>query len=466
MDADWMIHAAGLSKKFGLTLQTSMLYGMRDSLRRLAGLRVASNVLRPGEFWAVKDVSFELRRGESLGLMGVNGSGKTTLLRILNGVFAPDAGRVSLRGRVGALIAAGAGFAPMLTGRENVYVNGALLGMSRGEIGRHMDEILAFADLGQFIDSPVKHYSSGMFVRLGFAIAAMSEPEILLVDEVLAVGDLKFQKKCYDYLHTLKRKGTSIVLVSHSVGAIWALCDKALFMHRGEIRVAGSVEAVVRAYQDENATVSAAGGALEPSSRENTGKSAGQAADDEEIPADYSGGRGGTGDALIKSVFCFRLKSPGAPATVFDFREGFGIEARVKVRRRVSDPLFRFTIDAAHYRFIVTLDSFEQGVVMREIAPGTYRVRVMVAQQNFTPGAYSVSASVVSKGFAGHLCFWTNAAQFQITNPPDRFFYSEPNAVMYLDGQFAIDECGDAAGKATRGGTSAQQGERTRCPGP
>jgi lipopolysaccharide transport system ATP-binding protein len=451
MDSDWSIRAEGLCKKFGLTLHESMVYGVRDSLRRLAGLRVASHVLRPGEFWALKDVSFEVRRGESLGLMGVNGSGKTTLLRILNGVFAPDAGRVTLRGRVGALIAAGAGFAPMLTGRENIYVNGALLGMSRPEIRRRFDEIVDFADLGRFIDSPVRHYSSGMFVRLGFAVAAMSEPEILLVDEVLAVGDLKFQKKCYDHLHTLKRNGTSIILVSHSVGAIWALCDQALFVHQGEIRVAGSVEDVIRAYEDENATVNTPAPATGPQTVQEAIPPAGEPDSEANVPADYSGARGGTGDAIIKSVFCCRLGSPGIPETVFEFREGFAIEALVKVTSRVPHPLFRFTINAAHYRFIATLDSFEQGFVMKEVAPGTYRIRVAVETQHFMPGAYSVNASVVSKGFAGHLFFWNNAAQFQIKNPVDRFFYSEPNAVLYLDGRFAIDECDDNEQRHGRG---------------
>lgn len=457
MESDWSIRAEGLCKKFGLTLRESMLYGVRDSLRRLAGLRVASHVLRPGEFWALKDVSFEVRRGESLGLMGVNGSGKTTLLRILNGVFAPDAGRVTLRGRVGALIAAGAGFAPMLTGRENIYVNGALLGMSRQEIRHRFDEIVGFADLGRFIDSPVRHYSSGMFVRLGFAIAAMSEPAILLVDEVLAVGDLKFQKKCYDYLHTLKRNGTSIILVSHSVGAIWALCDQGLFVHQGEIRVAGRVEDVIRAYEDENATVGGAAPAAEPLTVEQGGLPAVESDTEESVPADYSGARGGTGDAIIKSVFCYRLGSPGIPETVFDFREGFGIEALLTVAARVPDPLFRFTINAAHYRFIATLDSFEQGFVMKEVAPGTYRIRVAVELQHFMPGAYSVNASLVSKGFAGHLFFWNNAAQFQIKNPSDRFFYSEPNAVLYLEGRFAVYECHDD-GKAT--GENARSSSR------
>jgi len=211
--------------------------------------------------------------------------------------------------------------------------------------------------------------------------------------------------------------------------------------------------------------VSVAEGAVDPPSQDAAGKQANHPPDDEEVPADYSRGRGGTGDALIRSVFCFRLTSAGVPATVFDFREGFGIEALVMVRSRVRDPLFRFTINAAHYRFIVTLDSYEQGMVMKEVAPGTYRVRVMVAQQNFAPGAYSVNASLVSKGFAGHLFFWNNAAQFQITNPPDRFFYSEPNAVMYLEGQFSVDEYGDSTEKATGDDPAAGPSESRRGPG-
>jgi lipopolysaccharide transport system ATP-binding protein len=219
---EWAIRSEGVSKKFGLTLRQSMKYGLRDVARKLAGRSSTSGVLREGEFWAVNDVSFELHGGEALGIMGVNGCGKTTLLRILNGVYAPDTGRIQIRGRVGALIAAGAGFAPMLSGRENVYVNGALLGLTTQEIDGLMDEIIAFSELGQFIDLPVKNYSSGMYVRLGFAIAALSRPDVLLMDEVLAVGDLNFQKKCYDHILQLKRQGTAIILVSHSPGFVIA----------------------------------------------------------------------------------------------------------------------------------------------------------------------------------------------------------------------------------------------------
>jgi lipopolysaccharide transport system ATP-binding protein len=249
---DWRIEATGLSKKFSKSLRNSMHYGIIDSLRRLVGAPVASDRLRAGEFWAVDKVSFTLHRGECLGIMGLNGSGKTTLLRILNGTYAPSVGQVRLRGQVGALIAAGAGFSPVLTGRENVHVNGALLGMGRCQIDARMDEIIRFAEVADFIDAPVRHYSSGMQVRLGFAIAAMSEPDVLLVDEVLAVGDMNFQKKCYEYLHRLKRQGTSIVLVSHSVGAVWALCDRGMFLHKGRCQVLGSAEQAIEAYKEHN----------------------------------------------------------------------------------------------------------------------------------------------------------------------------------------------------------------------
>ena len=446
MESGWTVRAEGVSKKFALTLRQSMLYGVKDSLRALVGLHVPTDVLRPGEFWGVKDVSFELRQGECLGVMGVNGAGKTTLLRVLNGVFAPDAGKVSLRGRVGALIAAGAGFAPMLTGRENVYVNGALLGMSRREIDAKMDEIIAFADLRQFIDTAVKHYSSGMFVRLGFAIAAMSEPEILLIDEVLAVGDLNFQKKCYDYLHRLKRNGTTIILVSHSVGAIWAISDRGIFMHEGEVRVIGTVEDVIRAYADQ----SAAAGLVSLSTAPAQGVLRG--GDSDPLPAAYGGRRGGTGEVTCQSVRMRSLRNNRSEGP-FEFGESLAIEAVIEVKAPIEAPLFRFAIDAVHYKFIACLDSFEQELQMEKIGAGIYHLRVEVPEQNLMPGAYTINMAVCCKRFGAHLFFWFGACTFQIMQPRDRFFYSEDKAVMYLDARFTLM---DSAGHeiATSGPTS------------
>ncbi len=431
MDQDWTIRAQGLSKKFGVNLRQSMAYGVRDSFRRIFGSESVSQALRPGEFWAVKDVSFELRRGESLALMGVNGSGKTTLLRILNGIFKPDDGQVAIRGRVGALIAVGAGFAPMLTGRENIHVNGSLLGMSRQDVSEKLEEIIAFADIGSMIDAPVKHYSSGMVVRLGFAVAAMCEPDVLLIDEILAVGDLNFQKKCYEYLHRLKRNGTSIILVSHSVGAVWSFCERGLLLHDGRVKVAGSVEEVIRAYSDENTCAAAC-----RLKSDHPGDSA--EAREQPIPSIYGGVMGGTGDAIIRSVTVGALADQSSRDGTMGFGEPLSIEMVLEVLRRVSNPIFRFTIDAVHYKYIACVDSFEQDLRPDHIEPGLYRLRATVPSQNLMPGAYTVNVAVCQKGFDAHLFFWSQAAFFKILHPRDKFLYSEPNAVLYLGGHFSV----------------------------
>lgn len=248
MEGDTVIKAEHVSKKYSRFLKKSMLYGIEDIGRNLLGMRSRSGVLRPGEFWSVDDVSFEVKRGETLGLIGPNGSGKTTLLKMLNGIFWPDRGRIMVRGRVGALIAVGAGFHPLLTGRENIYVNGAILGMGRREIGRKFDSIVEFAAIGDFLDTPVKHYSSGMFVRLGFSVAVHCEPDVLLVDEVLAVGDTGFQSKCYRRIAELMEKGVVIILVAHNMETIRHMCRKALFLWKGQVRDMGDSDGVVLHY--------------------------------------------------------------------------------------------------------------------------------------------------------------------------------------------------------------------------
>jgi lipopolysaccharide transport system ATP-binding protein len=201
------------------------------------------SALRKSEFWAVNDVSFELRRGECLGLIGHNGAGKTTLLKILNGLIKPDGGRITMRGRIGALIALGAGFNPILSGRENIYVNGSVLGMTKKEIDGKIGEIIDFAEIGEFIDAPVQGYSSGMAVRLGFAIAVKCQPDILLLDEVLAVGDVGFQAKCFNTLSEFRKSGTAFILVSHNMHQISRYCDQVLYLKQGRVVQLGSPEA-------------------------------------------------------------------------------------------------------------------------------------------------------------------------------------------------------------------------------
>lgn len=229
-----LIRVEGLSKKFCRDLRTSLRYGVADLTGEMFG-RPRGKVLRDKEFWAVHDISFEVRRGEVLGLLGHNGAGKTTLLRILNGLIKPDHGRVELRGRVGALIALGAGFNPILTGRENVYINAAVLGMGRAEVDARIDEIIEFSEIGEFIDTPVRNYSSGMNVRLGFSVAALLiKPDVLFLDEVLAVGDIGFTIKCLNVVRSLASEA-AVVLVTHSMAHVSAFCSRAIVMDHGRM---------------------------------------------------------------------------------------------------------------------------------------------------------------------------------------------------------------------------------------
>lgn len=248
MNDELAIKVDHVSKKYCKSLKRSMLYGVKDIGRNTFGLSSHSNKLRNGEFWAVNDVSFEVKRGEALGIIGPNGSGKTTLLKMLNGIFWPDKGKITIKGRVGALIEVGAGFHPLLTGRENVYINAAIIGMTKEEVYEKFDEIIEFADIGNFLDTPVKFYSSGMFVRLGFAVAVHCEPDILLVDEVLAVGDEGFQNKCFNKIGELRKKGTTTILVSHNMHIISTFTEKAVFLNGGKANYFNSIAEGIKEY--------------------------------------------------------------------------------------------------------------------------------------------------------------------------------------------------------------------------
>jgi lipopolysaccharide transport system ATP-binding protein len=251
MNDEIAIKVENVSKKFCKSLKRSMLYGMKDIAKNSLGLSSNSHILRENEFWAVNDISFEVKKGETLGIIGPNGSGKTTILKMLNGIFWPDKGNITIKGKTGALISVGAGFHPMLTGRENIYLNAAILGMSRDKVKRKFDDIVEFADIGDFLDTPVKFYSSGMFVRLGFSVAVHCEPNILLVDEVLAVGDKDFQIKCYQKMHNIKKKGTTIIMVSHNEYTIREQTQKCLYIREGKTEFLGSSEDAISLYVKE-----------------------------------------------------------------------------------------------------------------------------------------------------------------------------------------------------------------------
>ena len=231
---DIVVETTAASKKYCRSLRRSMWYGFADLTRDVLGVRGHSDRLRPQEFWAVDEVSVKVERGECLGMVGPNGAGKSTLLKMLHGLIRPDKGTICIRGRTAPLIEVGAGFHPQLTGRENIYINAAILGLSKAETDQVFDAIVDFADLGDYIDSPVKFYSSGMYVRLGMAVALHTRPEVLLVDEVFAVGDIRFQSRCLSRIAELRRNGTSILLVSHNMDTITGYSDRVLVLHKGQ----------------------------------------------------------------------------------------------------------------------------------------------------------------------------------------------------------------------------------------
>lgn len=255
-----IIKVEGLSKKYQIGAHRSSYSTLRDALATWA--RSASRPLNPASksedvIWALKDITFDVWPGELIGIVGRNGAGKSTLLKILSRITEPTAGRVEIYGRIASLLEVGTGFHPELTGRENIYLNGAILGMGRTEIRRKFDEIVAFAEIEKFIDTPVKFYSSGMHVRLAFAVAAHLEPEVLILDEVLAVGDTAFQQKCLGKMREVTRQGRTVLLVSHSMSTVSRLCKNSVWLDDGRLKAAGPSEQVIQSYLGARSTVSA-----------------------------------------------------------------------------------------------------------------------------------------------------------------------------------------------------------------
>lgn len=235
MEKDTILSVKGVYKKFCKNIKLNMWYGLVDLAKNMLGVKQNNTILKKGEFWALEDINFELKRGQVLGLIGSNGSGKTTLLRLIAGIYPPDRGEITVKGRVGSLISLGAGFHPYMTGRENIYLNGTILGMTKKEIEEMLDFIIDFSELGDFIDTPVAQYSSGMRVRLGFSIAIASKPDLVLLDEVLAVGDRRFRGKCYKEIDKLI-KDSAVIFVSHSMPNILRVSTHIMVLHMGKIK--------------------------------------------------------------------------------------------------------------------------------------------------------------------------------------------------------------------------------------
>jgi len=353
---------------------------LRNTARKLADIGHGRQVVQGDtieEFWALKDVSFEVREGEVLGIIGRNGAGKSTLFKILSRITEPTEGRITLRGRVASLLEVGTGFHPELTGRENIFLNGAILGMSRSEIRRKFDEIVAFAEIGKFLDTPVKRYSSGMYVRLAFAVAAHLEPEILIVDEVLAVGDTEFQKKCLGKMSEVAGSGRTVLFVSHNMSAVRTLCERAILLQNGSIVCDQATPATISNYLSDGAA------------RQSVGATAGN-------PVNLEGwiDRTTTGEALITEIEFD--DGNGGDAIVF------GGNLRVRMRARfavpLNNPIFGVVIHDATGVPVSNPESrhdgFRAGTVSDQLTVEAY-----LRNLNLYPGRYLLSPWIVDAAY-------------------------------------------------------------------
>jgi lipopolysaccharide transport system ATP-binding protein len=407
-----VIRVESLGKKYRIRHQGSPMYvALRDVVadkftapirwvrdRRRSGNGRHSPGLSPQmpipalreDFWALKDVSFEVKQGEVVGIIGRNGAGKSTLLKILSRITEPTVGRVQLEGRVSSLLEVGTGFHPELTGRENVFLNGAILGMTRAEIKKKFDEIVAFAEVQRFLDTPVKWYSSGMYVRLAFAVAAHLEPEILIVDEVLAVGDAEFQKKCLGRMGEVAKGGRTVLFVSHDMRKVTSLCNRGLLLDAGRIEARGDMTTVAAAYLEERI----------PS----------------EGFADLSrrGDRSGTGDARLQAIELLKGENR---TTTFAVGDAFTQRITLEVFRRVGTALLAIVITSG------------DGIAVHELwnvnercpwvaEPGVYEFEVTIPKLCLYPGTYSIDIWLGDANSA-RVDYITGVITFHVVQTPD-----------------------------------------------
>jgi lipopolysaccharide transport system ATP-binding protein len=392
-----LVKAEQVSKKFCRSLKKSLRYGVQDIATEITGRKAGSD-LRPDEFWAVNDVSFELRRGECLGLIGRNGAGKSTLLRMLNGLIKPDTGSIELHGQVGGLIALGAGFNPVLTGRENVYVNGSILGLSKKEIDARFDEIVDFSELEEFIDAPVHGYSSGMNVRLGFAVAAiLLKPDILLLDEVLAVGDIGFTIKCLNAMRQLADQ-SAVIFVSHSMQYVSNFCNRVMVMNKGHNLIeTGDIGKGMDAYLslfpvDENVA--------------------------------------GSGEASIASVLlrCWETNETGIHGV--RVLHGTSLVLEIEVQTLREGELF-MQIDTQGFVTVMVSKVLDEQRNPLCLSPGRHRLKLDVGKIELNAGLYSIVLGVLDPVTRVCLCRHQGIASFQVMSDSVEWGY----VVRHLVGQ-------------------------------
>ena len=359
---------------------------------------VRGRARNPEDFWAVRDLTLQIPKGSVYGLIGHNGSGKSTLLKMIGGIYRPTTGTITTDGRVAALIELGAGFHPDMTGRENIGLNGSILGLSRKEIAAITDEIIDFSGLGDFIDDPVKHYSSGMYVRLGFSVAVHMKPDVLLVDEVLAVGDEEFQRKCFDHLYALRRSGRTIVVVSHGLGQLEGLCDEIAWLERGSMMQHGPAVETIAAYlrkvnADEaarNPMVSAVRGQDETSMR--------------------------AGDQSVRITSAEIVGSEGELLTHATTGEKFGIRLGVSAEGEVLGPNIRIALQHDSGTLVTMLSNHRWGFDFGVLS-GDRTVTMALSDNPLLPGRYRVHIDVFDYTGSHLLDSWNDAVEFAVRSP-------------------------------------------------
>jgi lipopolysaccharide transport system ATP-binding protein len=364
-----IITVEGVSKKFIIGHEEKERYStLRDTMtRRIKGMlnfdRKERTIYTTEEFWALNDINFNINQGDRIGIIGRNGAGKSTLLKILSRITEPTKGKITIHGRVASLLEVGTGFHPELTGRENIFLNGAILGMSRAEIRSKFDEIVAFAEIESFLDTPVKRYSSGMYVRLAFAVAAYLEPEILIVDEVLAVGDAQFQKKCLGKMEDVSRNdGRTVLFVSHDLSSVSKLCSTAVFLNKGQIAATGHVDDVIQQYLVQSRK------------------------------GDQHFVRIGTREIEVKDMI-FR-NADGAEIESLTFNEAVSIEIICDSKRPMSNIEFAVGFNNLHNTRVTSLWSAFKGQSF-EINQSTFKVVFQIPSLRLIPGDYQVVTHII-----------------------------------------------------------------------
>jgi lipopolysaccharide transport system ATP-binding protein len=374
------IRAENLSKKYILRHQSGRGRHRYTALRDVLAYKFKSlfkprnngNSQTLEEFWALKNVSFEIQQGEAVGIIGRNGAGKSTLLKLLSRITEPSEGQIELEGRVASLLEVGTGFHPELTGRENIFLNGAILGMTRVEIKKKFDEIVAFAEVEKFLDTPVKRYSSGMYMRLAFAVAAHLEPEILVVDEVLAVGDAAFQKKCLGKMQQVGQSGRTVLFVSHNMDAIARLCTKCFYLVKGELKMTGIPRDVIKDYSEH--------------SKQTSGE-----VDLTGMPRRFEG----TGSARLLRLRS--LQNGNIAAWCYEYGSPVEFSIEFSVASPIEEPEIGYAIFSLSGTELIGATTYQEHALGR-LEPGNYTMRITIPDIGLNPGTYVLSLGIATPG--------------------------------------------------------------------